>query len=70
MSATMKVSFLKDGSIKLVIDGEVPAAIHDACEESLTDLATQLGGEVKRERLKESEHHHGHHHHGGQRVKQ
>ena len=53
------VQFLKDGSIKLTIDGEVPQEIHEATEMALDDLARKLGGPVKRE------HSHGHHHHHG-----
>lgn len=59
MATKMKVEFLVDGSIKLVIDGPVPEEVHFATEEALRALVYRLGG---KDVVSEREHHHHHHH--------
>ena len=65
MGVVFKVEFLKDGSIKLTVDGEVPVDIHDATEQAFDDLAVMLGGGVKREPLAAHQHTYGHGHSHG-----
>lgn len=60
--ATMKVRFLDDGSVKIEVDGEVPAEIHDAAEASIDALAAMLGGPVTREARPTEGHAHSHDH--------
>lgn len=62
--ATLKASFLPDGSVKLEIVGEVDATIHDAVEADLENLVRRLGGGAVRE-LREVEGTHAEHHHHG-----
>lgn len=53
----MRISILKDGTIKTVTD-EISAANHQSAEDFLKRFDELTGGESTRERIGESQHHH------------
>jgi len=60
----MKITILKDGTIKTVTDPVSPAN-HDNAENFLKDMARLAGGDTVRERRKDKKHVHTHTHEDG-----
>lgn len=64
--ATLTVTFLEDGSVKLEVTGQVDVTVHDAVAADLDALHRLLGGDVTTEALDAE--HAGLHRHGVSHV--